>query len=178
MKNYSTFYPKNWHKALRNMGWWFGKNLSRIPGSKKHRDHGSGSATLSTAFQFRHIFLKSLPNFNRRQANNDIGTWSKWRDSFEAGISCRKSRSSLLEIITSCHRAVWSVLPSGNLRQIWVQRSPGSLPYECSYYGINRSEPWVLWPENHLLKQTVPRGCQICILFIHRIRRERRCFLL
>ncbi len=34
-KSYSTLYPENCRQALRNMGWGFGKNLSRIldPGS-------------------------------------------------------------------------------------------------------------------------------------------------
>jgi hypothetical protein len=54
-KNYRTFYPKNCHKALKNMDLGSGirdpgsgKNLFRIPdpGVKKAPDPGSGSATL------------------------------------------------------------------------------------------------------------------------------------
>ncbi len=54
-KNYRTFYPKNCHQALKNMGLGSGnrdpgsgKNLFRIPdpGVKKAPDPGSGSATL------------------------------------------------------------------------------------------------------------------------------------
>ncbi len=54
-KNYRTFYPKNCHCALKNMGLGSGIRKktysgSRIQGSKRHRipdpDHGSGSATL------------------------------------------------------------------------------------------------------------------------------------
>jgi hypothetical protein len=58
------------------MGWGSGIRKKHIPdpGVKKHRDPGSGSATLPTANSYsthNHI-LKSMPNFNRRQANNDI----------------------------------------------------------------------------------------------------------
>jgi hypothetical protein len=35
--NYNTFYPKKCHKALGNISWGSGKNLSQIPGTKKHR---------------------------------------------------------------------------------------------------------------------------------------------
>jgi hypothetical protein len=56
-KNYRTFYSKNCHYALKNMGLGSeirdpgsGKNLFRIPdpdpGVKKAPDPGSGSATL------------------------------------------------------------------------------------------------------------------------------------
>jgi hypothetical protein len=54
-QNYRTFYSKNCHYPLKNMGLGSGirdpasgKNLFRIPGSKSHRipDPGSGSATL------------------------------------------------------------------------------------------------------------------------------------
>jgi hypothetical protein len=47
-KNYRTFYPKNCHQPLKNMGLGSGKNLFRIPdpGFKKAPDPGSGSATL------------------------------------------------------------------------------------------------------------------------------------
>ncbi len=47
-KNCRTFYSKNCHYALKNMGLGSGKNLFRIPdpGVKKAPDPGSGSATL------------------------------------------------------------------------------------------------------------------------------------
>jgi hypothetical protein len=47
-KNYRTFYSKNCHQALKNMGLGFRDNLFRIPdpGVKKAPVPGSGSATL------------------------------------------------------------------------------------------------------------------------------------
>jgi hypothetical protein len=55
IKNYSTFYPKKIVTKLSEI--WVGdpgsgKNLSRILGSKRQRDPGSGSATLPTLQQF------------------------------------------------------------------------------------------------------------------------------
>ncbi len=47
-KKYRTFYPKNCHQALKNIGLGPGKKLFRIPNPwvKKTLDPGSGSATL------------------------------------------------------------------------------------------------------------------------------------
>ncbi len=58
-KNYGSFYPKNCHQALKNVGLGSGirdpgsgKNLFRIPdpGVKKAPDPGSGSATLEKGY--------------------------------------------------------------------------------------------------------------------------------
>ncbi len=49
-KNYRTFCPKNWHKALKNMGLGSGIRKKPIPdpGSRGQKGIGSGSATLWT----------------------------------------------------------------------------------------------------------------------------------
>ncbi len=54
-KNYWSFYPKNCHQALNNMGLGSRKNLFRIPdpGVKKAPDPGSGSATLLSTVEYK-----------------------------------------------------------------------------------------------------------------------------
>jgi hypothetical protein len=60
--SYRSFYPKNCHKALKNMGLGSGIRKKPIPdpGVKKALDPGSGSATLGQAIGYRTFFLGCL----------------------------------------------------------------------------------------------------------------------